>query len=517
MEIYKNKALLIRTRNPGKYALIPGHLRVDDDTIAVRWGLDEVRVLVNLGVKNVPSPIYRNYEWPCRYPSVFAHQKKTSADITMYHRLFVLSEPGVGKTLSVLWAADYLMRVGAVRRMLVVCPLSIVHSAWMGDIARSVIHRSAIVCHHSSAEQRRNIVRGDHEIVITNYDGLHIIADAVAKDGRFDLIVADECNHLKNMETTRWKSFVKMLTPNTRVCMMTGTPAAQSPLDAYALAKVVNPDGVPKFFGGWRDLTMIKVSMHRWVPKPSAKHLVYEAMQPSIRFTKAECLDLPPVLTETRVVTLTAQQLRYYNTIRRTAVIKAAGETITAVNAAALVSKLLQISAGAAYSDGHDVVQFDCKPRLKVLTEVLEQTERKVLVFALFRSSIETIVQHLSNLGVSYGEIHGGVTSKRRATLINRFQTEDEPRVMVMQPQASAHGITLTAADTVVFYGPLMSVEQYVQCCARADRQGQTSDKVTVVHIQGSPIEEEMFKALSSKVNAHQAVASLFGEVLQIS
>jgi SNF2 family DNA or RNA helicase len=79
-----------------------------------------------------------------------------------------------------------------------------------------------------------------------------------------------------------------------------------------------------------------------------------------------------------------------------------------------------------------------------------------------------------------------------------------------MQPQATAHGITLTAADTVVFYGPLMSVEQYIQCIARADRKGQTSDKVTVLHIEGSPIEKKMFKALTSKVSDHSLLTQLF-------
>jgi hypothetical protein len=79
-----------------------------------------------------------------------------------------------------------------------------------------------------------------------------------------------------------------------------------------------------------------------------------------------------------------------------------------------------------------------------------------------------------------------------------------------MQPQATAHGITLTAADTVVFYGPLMSVEQYIQCCARADRKGQDSDKVTVVHLQSSPIEVKMFKALAGKVNDHSLLVEMF-------
>jgi ERCC4-related helicase len=79
-----------------------------------------------------------------------------------------------------------------------------------------------------------------------------------------------------------------------------------------------------------------------------------------------------------------------------------------------------------------------------------------------------------------------------------------------MQPQATAHGITLTAADTVVFYGPLMSVEQYIQCIARADRKGQNSDKVTVVHIQSSPIERKMFKALTARVDDNDLLTAMF-------
>jgi SNF2 family DNA or RNA helicase len=85
-----------------------------------------------------------------------------------------------------------------------------------------------------------------------------------------------------------------------------------------------------------------------------------------------------------------------------------------------------------------------------------------------------------------------------------------------MQPQATAHGITLTAADTVVFFGPLMSVEQYIQCIARADRKGQDSDKVTVIHIQGSPIEKRMFKALEGKVNDNTLLTEMFNAEIKI-
>lgn len=514
MQIVDNKALLFRTRNPDKYRVIPKHKvlnRGDDGSaeIAVYWGLDEARVLKNLGVKDVPSPITRRYNWPGKYTPM-AHQIETAAFLTMHKKAFVFSEPGTGKTLSALWAADYLMQRGDVRRCLILCPLSIMQSAWLGDLNNSIIHRSAIIAHHAQASRRIEMVQQDYEFVIANYDGLNLIADEIINDGRFDLVIVDEANAYKTMTTKRWKALRSIIGPNTHLWMMTGTPASQSPADAYGLAKLVNPDGVPKFFTGWRDKVMNKVTQFKWVPKASAAQDVHEALQPAIRFTKEQCLDLPPVLTMTREVALTPQQAKYYNLLKERMMVQAAGETITAVNAAAGVSKLLQISCGAAYTDDKEVIEFDAAPRLSVLEEILEETSRKVIIFALFRSTIDTIHTHLQKKNIATEVIHGDITPPKRADIIRRFQSEKDPRVLVMQPQATAHGITLTAADTVVFFGPLMSVEQYIQCIARADRKGQDSDKVTVIHIQGSPIEKRMFKALEAKVTDNTLLTQMF-------
>jgi SNF2 family DNA or RNA helicase len=514
LEIFDNRILLFNTRHPHRYSIIPKHkvLPIEGGyQVAVHWGLDETRVLRNLGVKNVPSPIQGRYEWPGRYRPM-DHQRDTSAFLTFNRRAFVLSEPGTGKTLSALWAADYLMKRGEVRRCLILCPLSIMHSAWMQDLGNSVIHRSAVVAHHAQAARRIELIQEDYEFVITNYEGLNLIANEVNNDGRFDLVIVDEANAYKNPQTRRWKALNSIIKPETYLWMMTGTPAAQSPVDAYGLARLVNPTNVPKFYTAWRDQVMQKITMFKWAPKPDAADRVFAALQPAIRFTKAQCLDLPPVLTTTREVPLTPQQAKYYNLLRDQMVAMAAGETITAVNAAGVLNKLLQISTGVSYTDNQEVVEFDATPRLNVLLEALEQTDRKVIVFALFRAAISTISAFLTKNGVACEEIHGGVTATKRGDIIKRFQTQPNPRVLVMQPQATAHGITLTAADTVIFYGPLMSVEQYVQCIARADRKGQNSDKVTVIHIEGSPVEKRMFKALSSKVDDNALLVKLFEE-----
>jgi hypothetical protein len=519
MQIIENKALVFTTRNPEKYSIIPKHAIVGEQNgvskVAVKWGLDEVRVLRNLGVKNVPSPIRARYNWPGMYKP-FDHQIETAEFLTLHPRAFVFNDPGTGKTLSALWAADYLMKLGKVRRCLILCPLSIMHDAWMNGIGKSIIHRSVIVAHHAQATRRIEMVQGSYEFVVVNYDGLNLIADEVVANGKFDLVIVDEANAYKNPSTKRWKSLNKILTPHTLLWMMTGTPASQSPVDAYGLARLVNPAGVPKFATAWRDKVMQKLTQFKWVPKQGAAEAVFNALQPAIRFTKEECTDLPPVLTETREIPLTPQQMKYYRLIKDKMVMEAAGETVTAVNAAAGVSKLLQISAGAAYTDGHEVVEFDCAPRLAVLLEVLEETSRKVIVFAPFRHSIDTIHNHLLKHNVASEVIHGDVSVSKRTDIFKRFQTLPEPRILVVQPQAASHGVTLTAADTVVFYGPVMSVETYLQCIARADRIGQDSTKVTVIHLQGSDIEKKMFTQLEKRVRGHDILLSLYKEEVNL-
>ena len=520
MQIINNNALVLRTREPQKYKLIPtskilGGVGNGLFEVAIPWKLDEARVLKNLGVRNVPSPILQSYTWPGRY-TPFKHQKETSAFLTLNKRAFVFSEPGTGKTLSALWAADYLMKLGLVRRCLVLCPLSIMHSAWMAEICNSIIHRSAIICHHTQAERRREMIRKNYQFVIANYDGLPLIVEEALKNGEFDLVIADEANAYKNVTTRRWKTLARLIQPHTHLWMMTGTPAAQSPEDAYGLAKLVSPDRVPKFFTSWRDKVMYQASRFKWVPKSNAYTQVHEALQPAIRFTKKECLDLPPVITETREVRLTPQQANYYKLLKERMVMQTAGETITAINAAAGVNKLLQISAGDAYTDNHEVVTFDCTPRLNVLLEVLEETDHKVLVFALYRHNMESIHNFLTKQGISSAQIHGNVTATKRTEIFRNFQTTDSPKVLVIQPQAAQHGVTLTAADTVVLWGPVMSVESYIQCIARMDRQGQTADKVTVIHIQGSPIEEKMFRRLAGKVEDHSMLLKIYEEELGI-
>ena len=271
---------------------------------------------------------------------------------------------------------------------------------------------------------------------------------------------------------------------------------------------------MPKFLAAWRDKVMYQVTRFKWIPKDTAKDDVFKALQPAIRFSKDDCLDLPDVMYQTREVPLTPVVAKYYKRLKEQMLIEAAGEQISAVNAAAGLSKLLQISGGAVYTDEKEVVEFDVRPRLSALDEVLDQTENKVLIFVPFRHTIEVLAKHLGAQGISTEIISGSVTANERARIITQFQSLDDPQVLIIQPQSASHGVTLTRADTIVFWSPVMSVETYLQCVARIDRVGQ-KNKMTVVHLQGSDVEKKMYNMLQGKVDAHTKLVDLYREVIE--
>jgi len=375
------------------------------------------------------------------------------------------------------------------------------------------MHRSCAIAHSYNKENRVKAIKSSAEFVIINYDGLEIVKNEIM-DAQFDLIVVDEANAYKNVSTKRWKTLVSIIRADTWVWMLTGTPASQSPTDAYGLAKIINPSGVPKFFGAFRDMVMQKITQFKWIPKPSSERLLHEVLQPAIRFTKEECLDLPDMTYVTREVPLTTQQNKFYETIRKNMMAVAAGEEITTVNAAANLNKLLQLSCGAVYSDSGEIVAFDAKSRMHALLEVIEEASHKVIVFAPFRHAIEIIAEELKAKSVSCEVIHGGISATKRTEIFAKFQTEENPHVLVIQPQAAAHGVTLHAANVVVWWGPITSIETYLQANARVHRAGQRNP-CTVVHIQGSPVEKRIYKMLSEKVDIHTRLIDLYKNIVE--
>jgi len=332
----------------------------------------------------------------------------------------------------------------------------------------------------------------------------------------FDLVVIDEANAYKNVQTKRWRLMRKLITPDTWLWMLTGTPAAQSPVDAYGLGKLCVPNRAPRFFGDFRDSVMQPLGPFRWVPRQNSEKIVFDMLQPAIRFEKAQCLDLPDVTFAYREAPLTPQQRKYYKELKNQMLMEAAGEEISSVNAAAKMNKLLQISCGSVYTDSGAVVDFDVSNRLAIVEEVINESSHKVLVFAPFRHTIALLQAHLVKAGIDCTIIDGSVTVRNRTAIFKRFQESTNLKALIIQPQAAAHGVTLTAADTIIWYAPVTSTETYLQANARIDRPGQRNP-MTIVHIQGSPVERKLYAMLQNNITNHEKVIDLYKKELDES
>jgi SNF2 family DNA or RNA helicase len=436
-----------------------------------------------------------------------AHQRTTAEFLTLHPRAFCFNEQGTGKTASAIWASDYLMNEGYIKRVLIVCPLSIMQAAWEVDLFKFALHRTVGIA-YGDRTKRKKVIEGNYEYVVINYDGVDIVSKEIAEGG-FDLIIIDEANSYKRTSTKRWKTMRNLVTANTWLWMMTGTPAAQSPADAYGLAKLCVPERVPKFATTFKESVMYQITRFKWIPRPEAADRVHDALQPAIRFAKKDCLDLPAVTYVDREAPLTPQQKKYYEIMRKEFLLKSGDEEITSANAAVNFNQLMQISGGAVYTNDKNVLMFDVSNRLRVVKEVIDEASNKVLVFVPYRHTIQVLNEYLTNEGISLDIISGDVPMSRRGNIIQDFQTKDEPRVLIIQPLAAAHGITLTAADTIVWYSPVTSTEIYLQANARIDRKGQVNP-MTIVHIHGSPIERKVYAALQNRQLDHAKLIEMY-------
>lgn len=522
MEVVQNKALLLTVKNPHKItAVIPKSAVIEqgvgaDGTgrykVLVNFGLEEAQVLKNIGIKNVPSPILYNYKWPGMY-APFAHQRSTASFLSLHRRAYCFNEQGTGKTAAIAWASDYLLSRRFIRRVLIICPLSIMESAWKQDLFKILMHRKVDVA-YGNRNQRKDIIRSDAEYVIINYDGVELVKEELANGG-FDLVVIDEANAIKTHTTKRWKAINSIITPDTWVWMATGTPASQAPVDAYGLAKMLNPSSVSPYFYSFRDSVMWKVTQFKWRPKINAAETVNKLLQPAIRFTKEECLDLPELLFADRNVPLTPQQRKYYQQLKDQFIMTAASETVTSVNAATNMNKLLQVSAGAVYTDNGNVVEFDVSDRYKELKDIIDEASHKSLVFVPFKHTINLLEDKLKKDGYDVGVIHGGISAGKRTEIFNAFQTTKSPWVLLIQPAAASHGVTLHAANTIIWWSAITSAEIYAQANARIHRAGQ-KNKCLVVRIIGSSVEKKLYEALDEKEKFSSTLLDLYGEELEL-
>ena len=510
MIIHKpSRKLLLNLNNPERVlTVIPtakmlqhqGH-----NIVVVPHQEDEVRVLRNLGF-DTPAPIEHHYDFPGRFQP-FIHQKTTSAFLTTNPWCFCLNGMGSGKTISVLWSYDYLKSTGQANRMLVVAPLSTLVRTWADEVFSNFPGLTSAVL-HGTMDKRLKLLAVPHDIYIINHDGIKSpeMLKALEERKDIDVLVPDEMASFRTAGTARFKAMHRLVQGRKYVWGLTGTPTPNAPTDAWAQCKLIAPTKVPKYFGAFRDSVMKQITQFKWAPRESALELVRNAMQPAIRFSREECIDLPPTLHQTREVDLTPEQKRAFDDMVRTFRAEYAGGQVVAVNEAVKMGKLVQICCGTAYSATGDVV-LPSRPRIEEVRDIIEEADAKVIVFVPLTAALEHLAKELSQ-HFSVEIVHGGTSKTERDRIFGAFQKQKDPRVLVANAAAMSHGLTLTAANTIVWYAPPTSNEIYEQANARIVRPGQKLSTL-IVHIESTPLEAKMYDRLRKKGNMQGALLEM--------
>lgn len=474
----------------------------------INHGYEETRLLRNLG-HEVPAPILSQYDFEGGTP--FEIQKKTAAMLTMNTRAYVLNGMGTGKTKASLWAWRYLNRSGAAGKLLVVAPLSTLNFTWGREIFNTLPGINVQVLHGTKAKRLSRLADPSADVYVINHDGLAVIAEALAQRPDIDTMILDELAVYRNGTALRTKVTRKVTQHMKWVWGMTGSPAPNSPTDAWSQCTLITPASVPKYFNRFRDEVMHRVTQFKYTPKPDALDRVFEVMQPAVRFTLDDVVELPDLIERTVDIEMGDKQAKVYKQMEDHAFSAIASQEITAMNAGAVLSKLLQISTGYVYTREGDIITLDNESRLEALVDAVNATDRKVLVFVPFVHALEGICKRLTAEGYDVRSVHGDVPRSERDETFRLFQNTLSVKVIVAHPQTMAHGLTLTAADTIIWFAPTTSLEIFEQANARIRRVGQ-KHKQQVLMFQATKAERQMYARLRAKQKVQNTLLDLFAE-----
>jgi len=466
--------------------------------VAVPHKPEESIVLRNMGLRDIPAPILLYYNWPGRVKAM-SHQKSTSAFLTTYRRALCLNAPGTGKTLAALWAADYLLTEGVIKKVLIVAPLSTLLPVWGKELRHHLPFRQFEILTGSRQRRIDLLTNSKAQFFIINHDGFTILTDYF---NDIDLVIYDEATALKTPSSQRFRIFYKWVERRDPwLWLMTGTPIAQSPVDAWALAKLAKSEYVPRSYTAFRELVMRKVSNYRWVPRPEALEICKKVLQPSIRYSLEECRELPEVVHIYRETELSKTQAAAYKQMEENAVVWFQQNAVVAVNAAVLLAKLLQIACGVVYGDAEQI-RIDAKHRLESLCELLEEIGveqgEKVIVYCPLRGVQDWLEQELIHKKYEVASVHGSVSKSDRDDIFNTFQNTERIQILLAHPKVAAHGLTLTRAKSIIWFSPIYSLEQYEQANARI-RRLTTDSRTAIYHLYATPLEKELYRRLQHK------------------
>lgn len=418
----------------------------------------------------------------------------------------LLMEMGTGKTLVSIAVAGCMYQHDKVKRVLVVAPLSI-HSVWEEEFAQySDFPYSMTILKGTATKKRQQLKKLPSEglqIVVVSYESAwRLEKELLAYDA--DLVIADEAHKMKENRTSQSKGMHHIGDKAKYKLLLTGTLITNRELDVFSQYRFLNAKILGTSFYSFRNryFDMCGYGNHT----PVFRKLMTDDFLPKLhsvayRVTKEECLDLPAITEEVRIVELAASAAKIYSAVEAESYAKLAESEVTTTNILTRIMRLSQITGGHLTGDEGivNVVSYD---KLNALSDILDAAmaeEKKVVIMARFIVELYAIQELLLERKIGYAVVHGGIMDREKQ--IQRFQHDDNCRVFVGQIAAAGLGITLTAASTMVFFSMDYNMSNFEQAKARIHRAGQKENCHYIYLVCKGTIDGKVLYALQKKVD----------------
>lgn len=431
---------------------------------------------------------------------LWKHQKITTDFYAKNKRTFDTSDPGTGKTLSVIHDID--IDQG---KVLILCPKSLIDTVWADDIAKYRPELSTSSCY---AKDRTLKFSHAAHVYITNIDAATWLGKQKPSFFKgFHTLIIDESTAYKHNRSARSKAVNKIKKHFETRRLLTGTPHAGNISDIWNQMFIVDDGAIfGPSFTRFRQQTMDATqvgpmpNMIKWKNKPDIEEVVAAMMRPvNVRHKFEDCISIPEDFKYVENYYLTPAQQKAYLTMKDSALASLASGDVSAINAAALTTKLLQIASGAVYGDKHSTHLVDTG-RYDLIIDLIKQRDHTVCFFN-WRHQREQLCLLAEKAGISHCFIDGTVSDKQRLDHVRRFQN-GEYEVIFLHPQSAAHGLTFTTANTTIWTSPTYMGDVFLQGNARVRRAGQKRRTETILVQAVGTIEANVYTALESKLSS---------------
>ena len=335
------------------------------------------------------------------------------------------------------------------------------------------------------------------------------------------LMAIDESTTIKTPTAKRTKNIISLGKYSKYRRIMTGSPVTKNPLDLYTQCEFLNPylldfTSYYAFRNRYAEMKTMHLRGRSIQVVDEFKNLgeLSETLKGfSYRILKEDCLDLPSKVFTKRHIVLTSEQRKIYDQMKKAAMAVLNGKVTTTMTVLTQLMRLHQITCGHFTADDGSV-QSVSNNRITELMNVLEEIEGKAIIWANYQRDVTQIIKAISD---EYGpgsvvDYYGLTPQDKRQDNIRKFQNGDECRFIVGTTQTGGYGITLTKANTVVYYSNGYDLEKRLQSEDRAHRIGQTKSVTYVDLIAEDTVDEKIVKVLRDKINI---ASEVLGEELK--